>query len=69
MQSVLQLINKVSKMLQTGNYDLLSAMANVKALRLTLLDMSFMRTELYLKKIVNTSIYYTLRIGCSNSIN
>jgi len=34
-------------MLQTENYDLLSGMANVKALRLALLDM---RTEEYFKK-------------------
>lgn len=52
MQPVLQLINKVSKMLQTENYDLLSAMANVKALCLTLLDM---RTEVYFENIFNTS--------------
>ncbi|XP_060846498.1 zinc finger MYM-type protein 1-like [Rhopalosiphum padi] len=53
MQPVLQLINKVSKMLQKENYDLLSAMANVKALRLALLDM---RTEVYFKKIFDTSV-------------
>jgi len=53
MQLVLQLINKVSKMLQTENNDLLSAMENVKALRLTLLDM---RTEVYFKKIFDTSL-------------
>jgi len=53
MQPVLQLINKVSKMLQTENYDLLSGMANAKALRLALLDM---RTEEYFKKIFDTSV-------------